>query len=424
MTNRIRSRSSYFDGPPPGGNYEARLVSHIYGNGDWFSGYTGGFFQPRDAPYIIESIEDTVGGPFGSPKACIHSKLEITDLPLDPPTPNTPKFPYGNIGQYAWYEIRKTAPMGLNQTSIPDCNPGVDIAAERSSFFTDTVNSVTSEMPTQLSVPNFIFEARDILPSLASLGQLSEYGPKTFGSLSRAFETRRISLGKTAADHWLSYQFFIKPLWSDVSSALSLTAKVRKRVDYLRKTHGKSTKFRRSKSFGNSITEPYVHFSNYSNQGGKLYGRWNHRVTTTFSAGGRFRHELGGLDDVNREWSAIAASTGFDNWYKVAWDAIPFSFVADYFTNIGTLLGGLKSNDVYDGAITLENTWSQTKSFQESSYDVYFLDEYGNKSYQQASRGSKTTFSRQVGIPTSLGLVFNTRQTPAQIANIIALLAQ
>jgi hypothetical protein len=139
-------------------------------------------------------------------------------------------------------------------------------------------------------------------------------------------------------------------------------------------------------------------------------------------AGGSFYHELQGLYDASKKIEALKSAYGFDNLYSSLWNIKSFSFLADYFTNIGELLGELKSNDVYGGDITLMGTWSTVRTVTQSSCEARMLLPQGG--YSTPSVCSFSTimdFERTAGIPTTLGLVFDTSLNATQIANIAAL---
>jgi hypothetical protein len=141
-------------------------------------------------------------------------------------------------------------------------------------------------------------------------------------------------------------------------------------------------------------------------------------------AGGTFFHELAGLDDASRRVEALKAAYGFDNPWSTVWNITRLSFLADYFTNIGELLGELKSNDAYDGQITLLGTWTTVRTLTHSTCEARIALPSGG--YSEPSACSQSTimdFKRTAGIPTTLGLVFDTSLNATQIANVAALAA-
>jgi hypothetical protein len=303
--------------------------------------------------------------------------------------------------------------MGYNWSIHPGFLPST--SSTISSFNRRAVRSVVDQIPKQFSLPTAIVEIGDIKQTLNGLFRLSDYGPKTFGALSQAFTSRKISLSKTAADHWLKYQFGIVPLWNDITATLGLDAAVDKRIQQLKDTYGKPTKFRS----GGSYTASGL--TSFENAGSWPLGALQHRFAwsarVVMRAGGTFTQTLGGLDDVSRRRSAIAAAAGVDNLFQTGWDLIPFSFLADYFTNIGELLGELNTNDTFDGDITLSDTWSTTKITYVSDCQVRLQlpEGKGWTSPASASKMTKVNFQRTSGIPTTLGLTFDTSVNANQL---------
>jgi hypothetical protein len=113
---------------------------------------------------------------------------------------------------------------------------------------------------------------------------------------------------------------------------------------------------------------------------------------------------------------------GFDNLFKSAWDLVPFSFLADYVSNIGDLLSELKTNDAFTGDIRLSDTWSTTKQVSVGTLSVRFVHPDGHRiGGGTMVSGTIERFNRSQGIPTTAGLLLNTSVSSRELVNIAAL---
>lgn len=120
---------------------------------------------------------------------------------------------------------------------------------------------------------------------------------------------------KYFADNWLEYHFGWEPLVKDIGAAVhTLTAPVPpKRIS------GKGT-VRKTQVDDNQSSTPY----------------WSRQVDVISTSS---KHQA----DVRVESPNVhlAEQLGFVNPLAVAWELVPFSFVVDWFSNVGQVLGSL-----------------------------------------------------------------------------------
>jgi hypothetical protein len=292
-------------------------------------------------------------------------------------------------------------------------------------------------VPTKVDIPNTLLELRelsDLGRSLANIGDLfrPRYLDDLLDPLGGFAELR-----KWTSDKWLAYQFGVRPVISDVLKALGTSARVSKRIAYLRKTYGKRTKFRRNlvttqrsdPRSGVYATDDYGGVYPYGDILGRIEYRMSWTYVTTSYCGGYSFQKLQGLDDSDALYKAYLKDLGFANLQRTAWNALPWTFLVDYFTNIGDLISQLPS-PVFEGEILLQDCWHASKSVFESQilYEVVTYPPYGGSTIRGpsgvASTCTETRFARGVGIPTSIGLRFDTDLSPTQVANIVALIGQ
>lgn len=135
--------------------------------------------------------------------------------------------------------------------------------------------------------------------------------------------------GKTIADEWLEFTFGVKPLVSDIKDMASTLARYGD-PDYLPRVHltarGKDQRLV-SSSVSNGVDNNYVYSNTFTRQIGQT--EYIYRIGMRYAPNGPFSAaaklaELSGLTP--------------ENWVPTVWELIPWSFVVDYFVNIGDII--------------------------------------------------------------------------------------
>jgi hypothetical protein len=299
----------------------------------------------------------------------------------------------------------------------------------KSGFFSNAIEDATKQIPTQFSLPNFLLEIDDIPKTLQSIRDLAAFGPKSVRALKSSFSDsaarRRIAgdFSQDLANFHLAYQFGVKPLIDDVASALGTVDAVQRRIAYLKRRNGKSTLFQRSKRF-RLDPKPTAAF-------GGIHEGIGHRWvpitgTTELKVGMTIRPNLGGLSDASRELVAYSVATGFNKPLSILWEAIPYSFLLDYVSNIGDIVSKYDSYEAFDGSIDVINGWSSEKTQLEALLEIAVYPSSGGTyiSTHPAGKMSVTEYVRNAGIPTNQGLVFDINLSGLQALNILALIRQ
>lgn len=160
---------------------------------------------------------------------------------------------------------------------------------------------------------------------------------------------RRDRLAKALADRWLEAQFGWRPLVSDIDDAMKQIATEREFVAAYKFIAADGT----NSSFSDSNGGPnygcvwkvrYIHSINY-----RLYG------TVAVNIPGSQYRDIGMAPD---------------NWLPTIWELLPWSFLVDYFTNVGSFLSGYSFS-----RSTLRwysRTYRSTK--QKSTHSAYVTD--------------------------------------------------
>lgn len=154
---------------------------------------------------------------------------------------------------------------------------------------------------------------------------------------------------KGFANHWLAYQYGWRPLLSDAVGLAELAAQ------HL-ELGGRPVRFRVT---GGNTGGIGVNQVTVTNQGSTWTVRGNYRVNGRWV----YRAQAGLLLESDFTPAALAAQTGFGltDLSLFAWETTPFSFVFDWFVDVGTRLEEMSS---LQGWVVLAGWESLSQSFQ------------------------------------------------------------
>lgn len=168
---------------------------------------------------------------------------------------------------------------------------------------------------TKLSLPNFLLELDDV-------GKLFQLWKK------------KLSTAKNVAGLHLNYSFGWKPLMSDIRAMCDVLANLIQRLEEFEKSANVTSK---SHWYLPSTSTSKSGSFNYSTSPGKCY--WSGTVSRTKTAGLIYRPQP---FEVTRGYEmmlrAYLDALGFELNPRILWDAIPFTFVLDWFFGIGSWL--------------------------------------------------------------------------------------
>jgi hypothetical protein len=186
----------------------------------------------------------------------------------------------------------------------------------------------------------FLGELREAIrmirnPASTLFRSITRSYPATATKRIRAIKTRRVPPGKrvsaatrVVADTWLEYSFGWTPLISDVKSGAEALARLLNYPYPLERV-----------SAGASANEPGP-----TNLG--LDGLYSYGLSAWRIRGSRETHEYsyrlhGGLRHASMGSASNAQTLASMNWTDVlptVWELIPYSFLVDYFTNVGDVI--------------------------------------------------------------------------------------
>jgi hypothetical protein len=181
----------------------------------------------------------------------------------------------------------------------------------------------STQIPEQISIANFSWELReigDLLPKISS------------------------SLTKTLSDGYLNFNFGWKPFVADLKTLYNLTSTLNARIQFLIARNGKQTRLGYT---ANDILD--VNLSSYSwhnPQSGLEDVEFTLDLDgyrADFKAGAFILQDLKDLKSLAGYLRAMVPALGLTNPAKIIWNAIPFSFVADWFTGLSSRLHAIQS---------------------------------------------------------------------------------
>jgi len=280
--------------------------------------------------------------------------------------------------------------------------------------------------------------------SLGAFTKFSEQVPATISLANSLYELKDIkglipnmnlrSLKDSASGNFLGYEFGVLPMISDIQKIASLSSDVDKRLKHLIEVNKKSTGL----SFNRTVEDktPYGFFVSNDNPISNIMTNYAvdtdfsrqglvfKRVSTefTFHIGGKLYQDLQGLEDSNAKLKGLIASSGFNHPGRVIWNAIPYSFVVDWFFSLGKLIDTLAVQP-FGGTYQVSDVMWSVKS--ESHYEV--IVQWGpgwsvNRVHVGTARVK--TYERYAGFPAYSVVLTNGTLTPMQQVLGLAMIHQ
>lgn len=186
-----------------------------------------------------------------------------------------------------------------------------------------------------VSVPTFIAEAKDFINPIRLAGQVALKKKK----LSKVL--RRKGRIKESADAYLSYKFAIEPTIRDLASLVGAQSSISKRMDELDRLYSNGGLRRRVDVFsgvGDSNSDLAIESGL-----GIVFRNRIHTITSARSWGTIRWKPIGTAAFKNdKEKAELAArlvlGMNAENLVATAWELFPWSFMIDWFSNVGDLI--------------------------------------------------------------------------------------
>lgn len=289
----------------------------------------------------------------------------------------------------------------------------------------------TDIFPTVLLFPNFLWELRDWrnLPEI-----IKDLRKKwdTFNSYQRGYkkswgrylmylkrpgikaELLQWLTGKRLANALLAKQFGLDPFLRDCKSLFSLLSTMEKRIAFLKKTMGKRYKF----GYREELPIPTGLMETSYNLGTTRLECEYYRAYVNYTF--EISHNVKDLDSLRSRIGYAMAALGIDSPAAIIWEAVPYSFLVDWFAGVQDILEQLKVNPFLTGEITVHKV--STSVTQRSSM-AHYITVYGlNKTL--LDRYHMRRYWRLPGLPTKSWVDLKAELTDNQLLLVAALLRQ
>lgn len=257
-----------------------------------------------------------------------------------------------------------------------------------------------TQFPEEISLPNFFWELKEIgglIPRISS------------------------SFTKMLAGGFLNWEFGWKPFLSDLATLGSLANAVADRLEQLRKTYGKVTRLGYYAPEWWTPSIPSHTFPTTSWNGLQVEIQPTF-VRSDLRVGALFFHKIPYLNDIIGTIRAFVGALGLNNPLKTVWQAMPFSFVIDWFTTFGSTLDAVAvlQDKTVDWRIWNVN-WSMKTRHR---FDVYQVNHpNGQEEFfrTKIGRGEAKCYHRTLGYPEAHWLATNVSLSPKQVTLLSAL---
>lgn len=217
--------------------------------------------------------------------------------------------------------------------------------------------------------------------------------------LSSRKKSRIKKRAKQASDMWLEFHFGWEPLVQDIGTSIDAI----QAIDF---------GYHRVQAHGSASVREYL---NLDNDFSRFYDRGHKRYN------GNVKVKMQADVKISNPNAALANQLGFVNPLSVAWEAVPFSFVVDWFANVGQCLSACTDFVGYQLIRSFTTTFWKVNTDYFFSREDWFYHETHFISYTSTN----VQCNRGYGI-TGPSLAFKPVKalSPVRAATAISLLVQ
>ena len=211
----------------------------------------------------------------------------------------------------------------------------------------------------------------------------------------RRFKRSSRSLSRAVADAWLEYRYGMKPLVLDINQTIDIANQLqaRKRLSVFRS--GGEAEESLSQSFS-GVVVPWW-FGQSGSTRLKASGIIRTERKYRMNAGVIVEH----LPQTSLEQLASSLRLGVDAMPSTAWELVPFSFVADWFFNVGDWIAA--TNLPYN--INVKGNWStRVLDYREemTSTDLEYSGWRATSAFEHGTWGSNTRIVKEINRSVNL----------------------
>lgn len=187
-------------------------------------------------------------------------------------------------------------------------------------------------------------------------------------AITRVLKSNKVD---TVSDMWLEFRYAFRPLVFEMRQACTALQSQAKR-------NSRQT----ARGWCDDLLE--------ESESWREYPAWYRSFTVTRSLTRQTKVRAGVLYDIETDINGIMAIWGFDQPFETIWELTPFSFILDWFFNIGDVLSSWTSQNgltPLGSWVTLSHAYSERITAQDFAYDFSVL----------GANASGTTVSQEPG---------------------------
>lgn len=280
--------------------------------------------------------------------------------------------------------------------------------------FKDANQQVARDHPGEpaIDLPLFLFELKDV-PSMLKhaykRGKALERAAKGEGQK----EIRKyLSNPKNPAEDWLNYHFGWAPFVNDLLALQDIPKYLSRRAHFL--SLGEGQHIRTLAELGENDTTGYSNSDTYdTNLGITGISRWQQTSHKWIVA--HWYHDFEASEAILHDgFAAARGALGLDVGLSTMWNAIPFTWLTDWFVDVGSLID-LKSNragiSFKNASLMTHRTYTKTTSPKSVPKGYTITD----------SQWTKETKQRQLWSPSLPSVLGSNIFTPSRLATLASL---
>lgn len=226
--------------------------------------------------------------------------------------------------------------------------------------------------------------------------------------LAELKDVPRLVRTRSLSGAFLGYQFGVAPVISDLRKMYEMTKKIDTLLKQLRRDNGQYVRRRVGLGQSTDSSTTIVSGGGYVGQTLLLSGtqRRTHTIRSEqkFWFSGRFRYFIPDMGKSHWTPNIVRKLYGLDVNPEVVWNAIPWSWLADWYYNVGDIMSNLSSNAAED--LIMDYGFVMGQKSIESEYQVQgSIFNYDRKltPLLLSAKRSLVTKRRKVAYPYSFG---------------------